>query len=1168
MRGSLGRAGSRIMAGRTAILLLGMHRSGTSAATRLFNMLGADLPTNLMEPQSDNPAGFWESSDIASLHDKLFLSLRTTWHDPLPVNPDWFSSNLAKCFEDQLLELLWRDFEKSHLFIIKDPRICKLVPLWKNTLRRFDTEPRFVLLLRNPLEVAKSLQRRNGFTLDKGLFLWLVHTLLSERGTRGDVRSIISYEELLRDWKAVVESASENLSIQFPRQAAEIEEEVDSFLQGRNNRGEFDNRDMSTLDGFGKWLVPMYRELLACAGREARSPDHRVLDDVFGQIAGQMEKLRPILEEQGTYISEVEERCGRLLESLDRVRMDFEVVRSELDRERREASETITAYKTELERERQYTREISAGYEAELQRERQSGADVARAYEDELARQKAGIAQLEKEVTHNKARWQAMERSYSWRVTAPIRFMKLRAWHARRAALGLVKSRFGKGSEAEEPPPDPPPGPSPELDSFLEEEFPGEPKLGVIQHFVEFGLPFHGDARALKAPMANDIERWLGAIQSLDTDSHKPETPDVSIVISVHDNIRYTLSSIHSILRQPSRYSYEIVLGDDCSNDATKEVFQNGFNKIRYIRNESALGFIGNCNRAAATARGRYLVVLGNKTVALPRWLDELVDTLETSPGIGLAGSKLLSPDGHLREAGGIIWRDGSAWAYGRGDDAHRPEYSYMRDVDYCSGSSIALRKELWEHLGGFDRQYDFAYCDADLAFRVREAGFRSVVQPLSMLIHFEDITRGTDVAGAAKSHQIENLKKFLARWDGSLTRHRPNGKSLDLEKERSVNRRALLIDHITPEPDKDAGSVTALATMRALQETGYKVTFLPATNYAFVGDDSRRLQRLGIEVLYGPYCSSLDNYLSASGRHLDVVFIFRINQAANYLERVRELCPQTRIIFHTIDLHFLREIREAELESSGEKLAQAIQQRERELELMSAANLTIVHSEFEQQTLKEILPSLETYVFPLILDVVGRKNGFAARRDVAFLGGYRHPPNVDAVLYFVRQIWTHIHRENPDIRFLVVGSYPPGEIIDLDGLENVKVLGYVNDLEGLLEEVRLTVAPLRYGAGIKGKIGTSLSHGVPCVGTTIAAEGMGLTEGSDIMVSDDPEEFANTVLTTYGDEQLWKRLSDNGMKFVEEHYSFRRALERIQEVLELVGADVDSRPSAPEAET
>ena len=142
---------------------------------------------------------------------------------------------------------------------------------------------------------------------------------------------------------------------------------------------------------------------------------------------------------------------------------------------------------------------------------------------------------------------------------------------------------------------------------------------------------------------------------------------------------------------------------------------------MRHVRHDQNLGFVRNCNATAAMARGRHIVMLNNDTLVFPGWLDELIDILEGNPDIGLAGSKLIYPDGRMQECGAIIWRDGSAWNFGRLDDPRRPEHNYLRDADFVSGASIALPRQLWETLGGFDELFVPAYAeDVDLAFRVR----------------------------------------------------------------------------------------------------------------------------------------------------------------------------------------------------------------------------------------------------------------------------------------------------------------------------------------------------------------------------------------------------------------------------------------------------------------
>lgn len=299
--------------------------------------------------------------------------------------------------------------------------------------------------------------------------------------------------------------------------------------------------------------------------------------------------------------------------------------------------------------------------------------------------------------------------------------------------------------------------------------------------------------------------------------------PDASIIVPVYGQIAYTLNCLESLLAHSTRYSAEIIVIDDGSADETAHVLPL-LAGIRYLRNPENLGFVRSCNAAAAAARGRLLVLLNNDTRVLPGWLDALLNSFSLFPNAGLIGSKLLYPDGTLQEAGGIIWRDGSAWNYGRNDDPNRPNYTHARQVDYVSGASIAVPAALWAEFGGFDDLFAPAYCeDADLALRLRASGREIWFQPQSRVIHYEGRTAGTDTGSGAKVYQESNSKKLFLRWRKTLEAHRPNGDAPYFERERGVRARALVVDATTPTPKQDAGSVTTTLTLKLFQQLGYK---------------------------------------------------------------------------------------------------------------------------------------------------------------------------------------------------------------------------------------------------------------------------------------------------------------------------------------------------------
>ena len=666
-----------------------------------------------------------------------------------------------------------------------------------------------------------------------------------------------------------------------------------------------------------------------------------------------------------------------------------------------------------------------------------------------------------------------------------------------------------------------------------------------------------GDAFLRRHALLGDSPDLDAAVAEINAGRRWPRTPDndaapeVSIVIPVFGQLAYTLNCLHSLLAHDSRHTAEVIVVDDASPDGSAATLAR-IEGIALRRNADNLGYLRSCNAAAAAARGRVLVLLNNDTRVLPGWLDALIAGLAELPRAGVVGSKLLFPDGALQEAGAIIWRDGSAWNYGRNDDPNRPHYTHAREADYISAASVAIVADLWRDLGGFDGIFAPASCeDADFCLRARQFGRAVWYQPLSRVIHYEGRTAGTDTAQGVKAHQVVNAGKLFLRWRERLTAHRANGEAAYFERERDVRLRALIVDATTPTPKQDAGSVTTSLTLRLFRELGYKPYFTPQDNFLYQPVHTPALQALGVECAYAPYDKEFPSYIRRYGALFDAVLVYRLPVLEQVLDDLRRFAPQAPVLFHVMDLHFLRLDREAALTGRAEDHAAAARMKARELALIRRVDCTITHSTHERDLLAREVREAPVVVWPFMFDFHGTEVGSSPRRDFVFLGGYRHPPNVDAARFFAEEVLPLIRAEEPDARFIVAGANPGPDVQALAG-PHVVVTGMIDDLREVFDAARVFVCPLRFGAGTKGKISTAMAYGLPVVSTSCGAEGMDLKDGREVLIADDPASLAAACLRVYRDADLWAQMSEAGQSMVREKHSLdmgRRALAEAIEV-------------------
>ncbi|HXW36143.1 MAG TPA: glycosyltransferase [Acidimicrobiales bacterium] len=669
------------------------------------------------------------------------------------------------------------------------------------------------------------------------------------------------------------------------------------------------------------------------------------------------------------------------------------------------------------------------------------------------------------------------------------------------------------------------------------------------------------------------IQSGIGVAEGVSPKNHALSAPRVSIVVPCFNRAELTVQCLQSLSSTTSRDLYEVVLVDNGSSDATRELAGIEDERFKVLRNEENTGFGPACNQGATAARGELLLFLNNDTVLVDGWLEPLVAAMDEDEALGAVQPKLLYPDGRLNDAGGLVFGGGEPWVYGKGSpDPNAPLFTSRRAPDYASGACLMVRRCAFEEVSGFDDRYAPAYFeDADLSFALRDAGWKILYEPASTVIHVEGGTAGTDITKGFKQYQQRNAGRFAEKWASELlTRpprsrtgvdqwaHRPQGgfgpgENLEVRGPRawehastSANRAksVLVIDPAMPVFDRAAGSLRMFHLLRTLRESGHAVTF-----YAIGGGDRRyadEVGRVGVTCYGGEeQLASSPSYATTyfppleglfAEREFDVVIVTPWTTAELAVGIVRRCAPKSTLVIDTCDVNFVRLERAAELSGESADRLRAIEVRRRELAVYGRSDRLVFVTEQDRDAVVRELGEVETMVLPVVYERVDTGPGFEDRSGCVFVGNFLHPPNADAVSWWRAEIGARLARVADSVELTIVGNDPNRLATSLAG-PHMKAIGAVASTLPYLHKARVSVAPLRYGAGMKGKVIEALAAGVPVVSTTVGIEGTGLVDGEHVLVADDPESFARAVERLHRDPELWAQMSDAGNAYVTEHF-------------------------------
>lgn len=602
------------------------------------------------------------------------------------------------------------------------------------------------------------------------------------------------------------------------------------------------------------------------------------------------------------------------------------------------------------------------------------------------------------------------------------------------------------------------------------------------------------------------------------------ENAEISIIIPIYKKRFNLFRCLESLSKSNLKLPFEVIIIDDFPN-AKKPFFID--DQIKYIKNVSNLGFLKSCNKGSEKANGKFFYFLNDDTIILnEKTILKLYQRIKSDDFIGIVGSKVLYPNLLIQEAGCVTFSDGNCYQIGNLQNKHQDDYNYYKEVNYVSGCSLFIRAKLFFKTK-FDEMYMPGYYeDVDLAFTVRKENYKVVYEPESEIIHCEGSSAGTDLNVGMKRFQNINKEKFFRKWENYLINNliRSNISSLDAS---FLNQRIIIfIDDLLPDENRDAGSFIPLFLIKYYQEKKFQICFF-IKEINLDDKNIKNLQNQGVRVIY--FEKSLLNIVSKMKNSIDAVVLLRPKNLQRYQSILNQL--NIKIIYHFVDLHFLRLEREKKFNSRTLENIDEIKKIETNLVRKNFINLTC--SKFEYQILVNNYNINNVIYLPLFYPNQGYKNYNIKASDVkklnlVFLGSTNHMPNMDAIENFIQNILPLIDKKISTCLHLV-------------GLNNVKLNKYshnnniimhgsVGDLYSIFKKIDIAISPLRYGAGAKGKIISYAMYSLPVICSDISIEGTEFLNKEHLIISDPNsyQTYANDIYDLFMNKKLMLKLSQN----------------------------------------
>ena len=589
--------------------------------------------------------------------------------------------------------------------------------------------------------------------------------------------------------------------------------------------------------------------------------------------------------------------------------------------------------------------------------------------------------------------------------------------------------------------------------------------------------------------------------------------PEVSILMIVSKDLESAEKSLQSLIQETIEVKYELLVIDLLNfEESLSDIALN----IKFIRGNNLQSALSNALRLCS---GEYVSFIEEGIIVTGNWLSSLLVVFSQMTNAGMVGAKIVYEYGLLKQSGGIL--DEVAESYDEFDDPNKFDYNFIRESDYQSFLFLLQKKDLQKAL-----EDAIVFEKNDLSLRLS----LYIKQNLKKKVYYQPLSTGILLEGSSVSRnrlrrkgEKDNISKPISFYNDNLF---------------FPNKSILFIDPFYPTPDKDSGSRRLNEIIKICTKLGFNVFFYGHKEIGNFGSYYQDLVNKGVKVVYKQF---LDDALEDEYKHImnrmDFVWVSRL-EMNKYYANILRASATIKWINDTVDLHFLREGRAWEQSNiSADELDERISQvRTIEVDLAKKADITIAITQHEGKLLKSygvsniaVVPNIH---FP---QVDYGMASFEDRDGICFIGGYDHNPNVDAVTWLINEIMPIVWKRLPNLIVNLLGSNPPKEVTSLQSC-NVVVPGYVNDVSSYFDKNRVFVAPLRVGAGMKGKIGQSMEYGLPVITTSIGAEGMDLTHDKNVLIADNAKDFANEILRLYQNKILWTQLSTSSLEIIKRY--------------------------------